>query len=89
MYSLGGIAEPPAGMQSIAVSEPSAPKTFPRMPTFSSSLAESTTAPEPSPNSTHVERSCQSSIELIFSELTTRAFLYLPDAIMLVATSIP
>ena len=75
MRSLGGMAEPPAGMQSIAVSEPSAPSTLPRMPAFSSPLAASTTAPEPSPKSTQVERSFQSSIELIFSELTTSAFL--------------
>ena len=69
------MAEPPAKTRNVEVSEPSAPKTVSRMPTSGVSLIDKTTAPQPSPKSTQVLLSCQSTMVLSFSELTTSAFL--------------
>ena len=46
-------------------------------------------APAPSPKRTHVDLSCQSSNDDIFSEQTRRMVLYLPDFIILSATCAP
>ena len=81
---------PPPGRDKICAYSPSLPMKVLRMPRPGRSAGRrpSTTAPPPSPKSTQVLRSVQSSQALSFSAPTTSALVTLPATIMLRAISI-
>ena len=73
-----GRAEPPASTRMRFARLPSEPMAVETMPREAPSPASRTTAPAPSPKITHVPRSCQSRMALIFSAPTTRALRAAP-----------
>ena len=80
---LAGSAEPPPGMIRISAARPSAPRTEPSTP--GSSERRSTTAPAPSPNSTHVVRSVQSTMRVSVSAPITSTVRAAPERMNLSA----
>src|SRR5688500_2105219 len=74
----------PTGFHNSSFLPPSACRWVLRMPVSLSAL--STTAPAPSPNSTHVPRSLQSSMRVSVSAPTTRTVLAAPERMNLSAT---
>src|SRR5215216_1978335 len=81
-----GREAPPLGRQRRSPSVPSLRTKVDRIPLPWVLERLTIAAPAPSPNSTHVERSCQSVIALSFSTPMTSAVSALPDAIIPSAT---
>ena len=73
LAGVAGAAEPPPTQCRSSELFPSAPSRLPRIPTCLSVVVVSTTAPAPSPKSTHVVRSDQSTTLESFSAPMTRA----------------
>ncbi len=71
--AVAGAAEPPPAQWRSSALLPSAPRILPSRPTFFSSVVSSKAAPAPSPKSTQVVRSDQSTTLESFSAPTTRA----------------